>query len=54
MTEIVVRATLTIVFGSIAGGVTNSLAIWMLFHPYEPPRLLGRRLRSLQGATPKN
>lgn len=54
MTEIVVRATLTIVFGSIAGGVTNSLAIWMLFHPYEPPRLLGRRLRSLQGAIPKN
>jgi uncharacterized membrane protein YheB (UPF0754 family) len=26
----------------------------MLFHPYQPPRLLGRRIRSLQGAIPKN
>ncbi len=48
------QAALTVLFGAIAGGVTNSLAIWMLFHPYQPPRLFGRRIRSLQGAIPKN
>ncbi|HEX6938912.1 MAG TPA: DUF445 family protein [Longimicrobiales bacterium] len=48
------QAALTVVFGAIAGGVTNSLAIWMLFHPYEAPRLFGVRLRWLQGAIPKN
>ncbi len=48
------QTALTVLFGAVAGGVTNSLAIWMLFHPYEPPRLFGRRLRSLQGAIPKN
>lgn len=48
------QALLTILFGSIAGGVTNSVAIWMLFHPYSPPRLFGRRLTLLQGAIPKN
>lgn len=48
------QAALTVFFGALAGGVTNSLAIWMLFHPYEPPRLFGRRLRWLQGAIPKN
>jgi uncharacterized membrane protein YheB (UPF0754 family) len=51
---VVAQAALTIVFGAIAGGVTNTLAIWMLFHPYEPPRLFGRRLRLFQGAIPKN
>src|SRR5690606_27659573 len=30
------------------------VAIWMLFHPYHPPRLFGRPLRWLQGAIPKN
>lgn len=48
------QAALTIIFGAMAGGVTNSVAIWMLFHPYEAPRLFGRPLRSLQGAIPKN
>lgn len=47
-------AALTVAFGALAGGVTNTLAIWMLFHPYEPPRFMGRRLRFLQGAIPKN
>ncbi len=45
---------LTVLFGAIAGGVTNSVAIWMLFHPYEPPRVGRRTLRFLQGAVPKN
>lgn len=48
------QAALTVLFGALAGGITNSLAIWMLFHPYEPPRLFGRRIRMLQGAIPKN
>ena len=50
-----VRALITIGFGALAGGLTNSVAIWMLFHPYEPPRLFGRwRLRFFQGAVPKS
>lgn len=48
------EAALTVAFGSLAGGVTNTVAIWMLFHPYEPPRLGRRPLRILQGAIPKN
>ncbi len=48
------QAALTVAFGSLAGGLTNTIAIWMLFHPYEPPRLGGRRIRWLQGAIPKN
>lgn len=49
-----VRALVTIVFGALAGGVTNTVAIWMIFHPYQPPRILGRRWNWLQGAVPKN
>ena len=48
------RALVTIAFGAIAGGITNAVAVWMLFHPYEPPKLLGWRIRLLQGAIPKN
>jgi len=47
-------AIVKIVFGAIAGGITNAVAVWMLFHPYEPPRILGRPIRFLQGAIPKN
>jgi hypothetical protein len=50
-----VRALITIGFGALAGGLTNTVAIWMLFHPYEPPRLLGRwRIGFFQGAVPKS
>ncbi len=48
------QALLTVAFGALAGGLTNRVAVWMLFHPYEPPRLLGRPLLWLQGAVPKN
>jgi uncharacterized membrane protein YheB (UPF0754 family) len=48
------EAALTVGFGSLAGGLTNTVAIWMLFHPYEPPRLGGRPLHIVQGAIPKN
>ncbi len=48
------RAVITIAFGSLAGGITNRIAVWMLFHPYVPPRLMGRTVSWLQGAVPKN
>ncbi|MFQ5679527.1 MAG: DUF445 family protein [Gemmatimonadota bacterium] len=48
------RAALTVAFGAMAGGITNRVAIWMLFHPYRPVRLFGRRVAWLQGALPKN
>ena len=46
-----VNALVTIAFGAVAGGVTNAVAIWMLFHPYDAKGI--GRLR-LQGAIPKN
>jgi uncharacterized membrane protein YheB (UPF0754 family) len=48
------RALISIAFGAAAGGITNAVAVWMLFHPYEPPKLFGWRIRLLQGAIPKN
>lgn len=48
------RASITIAFGALAGGVTNRIAVWMLFHPYQAPHLMGRPVRWLQGAVPKN
>jgi uncharacterized membrane protein YheB (UPF0754 family) len=55
VSEALVQAIVTVALGALAGGVTNQLAIWMLFHPYEPPKLLGRwRIGSLQGAIPKS
>lgn len=47
-------ALITVAFGALAGGVTNTIAIWMLFHPYEPPRVGRWRVGFLQGAVPKN
>lgn len=54
MSTELIRAVLTIAFGALAGGLTNTVAIWMLFHPYRPPRLGRWRLGFLQGAVPKN
>lgn len=54
MNDELFRAVLTVVFGALAGGITNTIAIWMLFHPYAPPRLGRWRIRILQGAIPKN
>lgn len=44
-------AIATVAFGALAGGMTNAVAIWMLFHPYEPR---GVRPLRLHGAIPKN
>lgn len=46
-----VTALITVGFGAVAGGVTNAVAIWMLFHPYESRRL---GWLTFQGALPKN
>jgi uncharacterized membrane protein YheB (UPF0754 family) len=54
LTEEIVLALVKVGFGALAGGVTNTLAVWMLFHPYEPPKLFGRPIRFLHGAVPKN
>lgn len=48
------RDSLTVLFGALAGGVTNRVAITMLFHPYSPPKIFGRTIHWLQGAVPKN
>ena len=48
------QTLVTVAFGAVAGGVTNAIAVWMLFHPYRPPRLFGREIHFLQGAIPKN
>ncbi len=48
------RALLTILFGALAGGLTNTVAVWMLFHPYHPPRIGKHRIPFLHGAIPKN
>lgn len=42
---------LTVAVGAISGGLTNAVAIWMLFHPYEERGWWPFRL---QGAIPKN
>ncbi|MFQ5747153.1 MAG: DUF445 family protein [Gemmatimonadota bacterium] len=54
MASQVARDVLTVLFGALAGGLTNRIAILMLFHPYRPPRVLGRPVGWLQGAIPKN
>ena len=54
MSEQTLQAILTVAFGALAGGLTNTVAVWMLFHPYEPPRIFGWTLTFFQGAIPKN
>jgi uncharacterized membrane protein YheB (UPF0754 family) len=49
-----INVVLSIVVAAVAGGLTNAVAVWMLFHPYEPPRWFGRPITFLQGAIPKN
>ncbi len=48
------EAVITILIGSLAGGMTNRIAVWMLFRPIDPPRIFGRPARWLQGVIPKN
>ena len=45
------QGLVTVGVGAISGGITNAVAVWMLFHPYER-RGLGPL--AIQGAIPKN
>lgn len=45
------EAVVAVLFGALAGGLTNAVAIRMLFHPYQPR---GPGWFRLQGAIPKN
>ena len=49
--ELVIQGLITIGVGAISGGITNAVAIWMLFHPYERRGIGPFRI---QGAVPKN
>src|SRR5688572_21877031 len=50
-TQTLVQGAVTVGVGAISGGITNAVAIWMLFHPYEP---WGIGKFKVQGAVPKN
>lgn len=49
--QTLISGILTVAVGAISGGITNAVAIWMLFHPYERRGVWPFRL---QGAIPKN
>ena len=42
----------TTVVGALIGGITNTLAIKMLFHPYEAKHLFGKRVPLTPGVVP--
>src|SRR6266571_910955 len=46
-----VQGLITVGVGAVSGGITNAVAVWMLFHPYEA---WGVGWLKLQGAIPKN
>ncbi len=50
-TQLLLAGAVTVGVGAISGGVTNAIAIWMLFHPYERR---GFWRFTLHGAIPKN
>lgn len=54
MPENLLQVVITIGMGALAGGLTNTVAIWMLFHPYRPPKIGRWELGFFQGAVPKN
>jgi uncharacterized membrane protein YheB (UPF0754 family) len=47
MSEFWQALLINVLVGTVAGGITNAVAVWMLFHPYE-------RRYFLHGAIPKN
>jgi uncharacterized membrane protein YheB (UPF0754 family) len=49
--DLLLQALVTIGVGAVSGGVTNAVAIWMLFHPYDSRGIGPFRI---QGAVPKN
>ena len=51
ISDTLLQGLVTISVGAVAGGITNAVAIWMLFHPHESRGIGPFRL---QGAIPKN
>ena len=51
MSPTLISLVATIIGGALAGGITNIVAIWMLFRPHEPRGVGALRLH---GAIPKN
>ncbi|NNG14957.1 MAG: DUF445 family protein, partial [Gemmatimonadales bacterium] len=49
--QTVLTGIITVLVGSLSGGLTNAVAIWMLFHPYERR---GPGPFKIHGAIPKN
>jgi uncharacterized membrane protein YheB (UPF0754 family) len=49
--QTLIQGLATVGVGALAGGITNAVAIWMLFHPYESRGVGPFRI---QGAIPKN
>ena len=47
LTGVWAQFAINVIVGTVAGGITNAVAVWMLFHPYE-------RRFGLHGAIPKN
>jgi len=50
-TQTIIAGVVTVGVGALSGGLTNAVAVWMLFHPHDPTRL---GPFSLHGAIPKN
>ncbi len=48
---LIAQLLITVGVGALSGGLTNAVAIWMLFHPYEPRRV---GPLTIHGAIPKN
>ncbi|HXG43512.1 MAG TPA: DUF445 family protein [Gemmatimonadales bacterium] len=49
--QTVIAGLVTVGVGALSGGITNAVAVWMLFHPHQPFRL---GPIALHGAIPKN
>ena len=49
--QTLIQGLVTVAVGAVSGGITNAVAIWMLFHPYESRGLGPFRIH---GAIPKN
>ena len=48
-----ITISVVVVVGALIGGITNALAIKMLFHPYEAIYIFGKRLPFTPGLIPK-
>lgn len=51
--EYLITITIVVVVGAVIGGVTNALAIRMLFNPHEPKYIFGKKVPFTPGLIPK-